>query len=69
VGRVDVIQTNESRGITNFMGTLHNIQKYCVVPLRKENRVATRLLHQLVKTNTEVLNLNPLGDVNYSVNF
>ena len=25
----------------------------CVVPLRKENRVATRLLQQLVKTNTE----------------
>jgi hypothetical protein len=36
VGRVDVIRTNESRGITDFMGTLHNIQQYCVVPLRKE---------------------------------
>jgi hypothetical protein len=26
-GRVDVNRTNESRGLTDFMGTLHNIQK------------------------------------------
>ncbi len=36
---------------------LHHYQQYCVVPLRKENRVATRLLQQPVKTNTEALNL------------
>jgi hypothetical protein len=42
----------------NFLPYLHkdiNRDVECVVPLRKENRVATRLLQQLVKTNANEL--------------
>jgi hypothetical protein len=59
VGRVDVIRTNESRGITDFMGTLHNIQQYCVVPWERNIKMSdiTWIMENIiVHYNTEALN-------------
>jgi len=49
VGRVDVNRTNESRGLTDFMGTLHNIQEYYPFRMFDDETLGFILSNKLIK--------------------